>query len=437
MSVDPRDGAAGESATPDVMLARRLGTVDAVVVGLGAMLGAGIFAAPAPAARAAGGWLPLAVLLAGFVAWCNATSTARLAAVFPRAGGTYVYAGRLLGGAWGHLAGWGFVVGKTASCAAMALTVGAYAWPGRPRLAATIALVAAVALGTGGVQRGVRLTRATLSLTLVVLLLVVTAAVTGGGAGGAFVGPAAATAEGAGLLGVPTAAGLMFFAFAGYARVATLGEEVREPARTIPRAVSTALLVAVAVYLAVTTAALWALGPVGLASATAPLAAVVSSRGWDVVLPLVRVGAVAASGGALLSLLLGVSRTAFAMARDGYLPRAMTSVRHGVPHRAELVVAVVVLALVWSVDLRGAIGFSSLAVLVYYLFANLSARRLGVAAGAPPSWVTAVGAVGCALLAATLPPAAVVTGLVVLGVGALVRVLVDRRHPPSRRATVR
>ena len=123
------------------VLARRLGTRDAVAVGLGAMLGAGIFSAPAPAARSAGVWLPLAVLVAGFVAWCNATSSASLAAVMPQAGGTYVYAGRMLGPGWGHLAGWGFVTGKTASCAAMALTVGAYAWPQRPRAAATIALL--------------------------------------------------------------------------------------------------------------------------------------------------------------------------------------------------------------------------------------------------------------------------------------------------------
>ena len=184
----PRGPAAGGGCgmTPggEAGLARRLGTPDAVAVGLGAMLGAGIFSAPGPAARAAGAWLPLAVLVAGLVAWCNATSTARLAAVFPRSGGTYVYAGRLLGPGWGHLAGWGFVTGKTASCAAMALTVGAYAWPSHPRPAATCALVVAAALGTGGVQRGARLTRVLLAVVLVVLTVVVAAGIAGAGAGG-------------------------------------------------------------------------------------------------------------------------------------------------------------------------------------------------------------------------------------------------------------
>jgi APA family basic amino acid/polyamine antiporter len=350
----------------------------------------------------------------------------------PEAGGTYVYAGRLLGPAWGHLAGWGFVTGKTASCTAMALTVGAYAWPQQPRVAATVALVLTVALGTGGVQRGARLTRVLLVVVLAVLAFVVVAAagMPGGPAiagqlGGPVGGPA----------GVLPAAGLMFFAFAGYARLATLGEEVRDPARVIPRAVALALAAAVVVYLAVTTAALLALGPARLAASSAPLAAVVAARGWQHAVPIVRVGAVAAASGALLSLLLGVSRTAFAMARDGHLPRHLAAVRSGVPHRAELAVGIVVLVLVWAVDLRGAIGFSSLAVLVYYLLANLSARRLAPGTGRHPRWVPVAGAVGCAVLALTLPPVSVLAGLAVLVAGAVVRVVVQRHRDRLMRTT--
>lgn len=412
-------------------LSRRLGTGDAVVVGLGAMLGAGIFSAPGPAARAAGVWLPLAVLVAGFVAWCNATSTAALAAVMPQAGGTYVYAGRLLGPGWGHLAGWGFVTGKTASCAAMALTVGVYAWPEQPRVAATAAVLLTVGLGTGGVRRGARLTRVLVGIVLAVLALVVVAAA---GVGGHAVEVDAAAIGGP--AGVLPAAGLMFFAFAGYARLATLGEEVRDPARVIPRAVAIALGTAVVVYLAVTTAALLALGPSGLAASSAPLADVVAARGWSGAVPVVRAGAVAASAGALLSLLLGVSRTAFAMARDGHLPRPLASVRRGVPQHAELAVGLVVLALVWTVDLRGAIGVSSLAVLVYYLLANLSARRLAPSQRRPRGWVTVAGAVGCVVLALTLPPSAVVAGAAVLALGAVVRVIVARSRSGRHGAEV-
>src|SRR3954454_23997727 len=97
---------------PGASLQRRLGVRDAVVVGVGSMIGAGVFSAWGPAAKAAGTGLLLGLVVAAAVALCNATSSAQLAAVHPESGGTYVYARRQLGPAWGHVAGWGFVVGK-------------------------------------------------------------------------------------------------------------------------------------------------------------------------------------------------------------------------------------------------------------------------------------------------------------------------------------
>src|SRR3954469_9287295 len=132
-------------------LARRLGLGDAVVIGLGSMIGAGAFAAFAPAADAAGAGLLIGLAVAAVVAYCNATSSARLAALYPESGGTYVYGRRRLGNFWGYLAGWGFVVGKTASCAAMALTVGRYAAPGLARPIAVVAVAALTALNHFGV----------------------------------------------------------------------------------------------------------------------------------------------------------------------------------------------------------------------------------------------------------------------------------------------
>ncbi|MFN0282120.1 MAG: APC family permease [Kineosporiaceae bacterium] len=411
-------------------LARRLGLRDTVALGLGSMVGAGIFAVLAPAARAAGRWLPLAVVVAGLVAWCNATSSGRLAAVHPRAGGTYVYATLRLGPAWGHLAGWGFVVGKTASCAAMAFTVGAYAAPGHARAAGLAGLAVAVLLGTGGLQRGARLTRLFLTVALAVLALVVVVAWMAP-AGGAVPDRPPGTTSGPGILGVLQAAGLMFFAFAGYARVATLGEEVRSPRRTIPRAITIALLVAVVLYLAVAVSALRALGPLGLAGSPAPLLDVVRAGAARWAEPVVQVGAVAASLGALLALLLGVSRVAFAMARDRQLPGGLTGVRHGVPFAAELGVAAVVAGLVLVADLRHVIGFSSTTVLTYYAITHLAAWRLRSDEGRPRSAVLVLGLVGCTVLAATLPPGAVVGGLGVLAVGVVVRRLTtDRSSAP-------
>ncbi|MFF4136223.1 APC family permease [Streptomyces mirabilis] len=394
-------------------LRRTLGVGDAVVIGLGSMVGAGIFAALGPAARAAGSGLLLGLAVAAVVAYCNAMSSARLAALYPASGGTYVYGRERLGAFWGYLAGWSFIVGKTASCAAMALTVGAYVWPGQAHAVAVGAVVALTAVNYGGMHKSARLTRLIVSVVLAVLASVVVVCLgsDASDAGRLDVG----VSGGAG--GVLQAAGLLFFAFAGYARIATLGEEVRDPARTIPRAIPTALGVALVVYAAVAVAVLSVLGPEGLGRASAPLADAVRTAGVPGLVPVVRVGAAVAALGSLLALILGVSRTTLAMARDGHLPGALAEVhpRFQVPHRAELAVGAVVAALAATVDVRGAIGFSSFGVLAYYAVANASAWTLSSAPAA--RLVPVVGLVGCVTLAFALPALSVVVGAAVLGVG--------------------
>ncbi|MGB1724113.1 MAG: APC family permease, partial [Ilumatobacteraceae bacterium] len=223
-------------------LARRLGLADAVVIGAGSMLGAGVFAVWGPASEAAGSWLLLGLLIAGIVALCNATSSAQLAARHPESGGTYVYAREEIGPFWGHVAGWGFVVGKTASCAAMALTVGAYAMPGHHRVIANLAVLAVFGVNIGGLTRTVRVTRWLLLVTASTLALVVIAST------GAPREVVDWSDPGLSVPGVLRSAGLIFFAFAGYARVATLGEEVRDPSRTIPRAIPRALGLVLVIY---------------------------------------------------------------------------------------------------------------------------------------------------------------------------------------------
>ncbi|WP_033222692.1 APC family permease [Kitasatospora phosalacinea] len=397
-------------------LERHLGLFDAVVIGLGSMIGAGVFAALAPAAAAGGSGLLPGLALAAAVAYCNATSSARLAARYPASGGTYVYGRERLGEFWGYLAGWGFVVGKTASCAAMALTVGSYVWPAQAHAVAVAAVVALTAVNYLGVQKAAWLTRSIVAVVLAVLAAVVAACLTGPDADA---GRWAVGAD-AGWYGVLQAAGLLFFAFAGYARIATLGEEVRDPARTIPRAVSTALGITLVVYALVALAVLAALGPDALARSTAPLADAVRAAGAPGLVPVVRVGAAVAATGSLLALILGVSRTTLAMARDGHLPRVLAAVhpRFHVPHRAELAVGTVVAVLAATSDVRGAIGFSSFGVLAYYAVANASASTLSPAEGRPPRIVPVVGGAGCVVLAFALPAASVLWGAAVLALGA-------------------
>ncbi|MGW2489820.1 APC family permease [Streptomyces sp. NPDC001606] len=395
-------------------LRRTLGLRDAVVVGLGSMIGAGVFSAFGPAAHAAGSGLLPALAVAAVVAYCNAMSSARLAARYPASGGTYVYGRERLGAFWGYLAGWGFVVGKTASCAAMALTVGSYVWPGQAHAVAVAAVVALTAVNYGGIQKSAWLTRVIVAVVLAVLAAVVAVCLASGqaDAGRLDIG----LSSGAG--GVLQAAGLLFFAFAGYARIATLGEEVRDPVRTIPRAVPLALGIALVVYACVAVAVLGVLGAGRLGQASAPLADAVRAAGVPALVPVVRAGAAVAALGSLLALILGVSRTTLAMARDGHLPGALAAVhpRFQVPYRAELAVGAVVAVLAATVDVRGAIGFSSFGVLAYYAVANASAWTLSPAPASRA--VPVVGLLGCATLAFALPAVSVAVGAGVLALGA-------------------
>jgi len=265
------------------------------------------------------------------------------------------------------------------------------------------------------------------------VVLAVLAAVVVGVFGSGCVTAAELRPGGAPVAGVIQAAGLLFFAFAGYARIATLGEEVRDPARTIPRAIPLALGVALAVYALVAVAALAALGPRRLAEASAPLSEAVRAAGVGWLAPVVGVGAAVAALGSLLALILGVSRTTFAMARDHHLPRGLAAVhpRFKVPHRAELVIGAVVAVVAASADLRGAISFSSFAVLVYYAVANASAFTLGRHEGRPHRAIPAIGLAGCVVLAFAMPLSSVLAGSAVLAIGVAAygirRVVASRR----------
>jgi APA family basic amino acid/polyamine antiporter len=419
----------------DARLARRLGTGDAVVIGLGSMIGAGVFSAFAPAAVAAGSGLLFGLVLAAGIAYCNAVASAQLAAQYPTSGGSYIYGRERLGETWGFIAGWGFVIGKTASCAAMCLTFATYAVPGTiatQRLAGIAAVVALTAINYRGITRTAALSRWLVAGSLLALAAFVVAVAIGGAADPSRLGGWESFASG-GAYGVLQSAGLLFFAFAGYARIATLGEEVREPSRTIPRAIPIALGITVSIYLLVGTSALMGAGPEALGMSRTPLATAAGSAGSDWAVPVVRVGAAVASLGALLALIAGIGRTALAMARHGDLPRWLASIhpRHRVPDHAELAVGVAVAVLVLTTDLRGAIGFSSFGVLVYYAIANAAAYTQPPHERRWPRLVNLIGLLGCVVLVATLPLPAVGAGVLMFGVGLLGRALVRRFARPA------
>ena len=412
--------------TATASLARRLGTRDAVVIGLGSMIGAGVFAAFGPAAKAAGSGLLVGLALAAGVAYCNAVASAQLAAQYPTSGGTYVYGRERLGEWWGFGAGWGFVVGKTASCAAMALTFASYAVGGSlwaQRVVGVAAVAALTAVNYRGITRTAGLARVLVSVSVLALVVVVAAIAGSGETDSGSLGELHG-----GLYGILQSAGLLFFAFAGYARIATLGEEVREPERTIPRAIPIALGLTVVLYAAVGLSALLAAGPDALAASSTPIVTAVEAVGAAWAKPVVRIGAAVASLGSLLALIAGLGRTSLAMARNRDLPRWLAAVhpRFEIPHHAELAVGAAVTVLVLTTDLRGAIGFSSFGVLVYYAVANASAFTQAGAQRRWPRWLNVAGCAACVVLVATLPLSAVLAGIVVFAVGLAGRAL--QRH---------
>ncbi len=405
------------SSAPTAPLARVLDLRDAVLLGLGSIVGTGVFVSLGLAAGIAGPAVLLAVLLAAAVAAANGLSAAQLAAAHPTSGGTYEYASRLLGRPWALIAGWTFLAAKSASAATAALGVAGYvltalgAAPERlPRTALALAVVAALtALVAGGVRRSSRTNAVIVAITLTALAALVAAAVPSmlrhPDRLWPFSGTGAAGADPSDLF---HATALVFVAFTGYGRVATLGEEVRDPTRTIPRAVVLALLVSAVLYVVVTAAALATVGAVELGASAraggAPLEAAARASSAPDVRWLVGGAAITAMLGVILNLLLGLSRVVLAMARRRDLPGALATVdaRRSSPRTAVIAVGVVIAGLALIGNVRLTWSLSAFTVLVYYAVTNLAALRLAPSQRRYPRAVAGAGLITCVTLAVWL-----------------------------------
>lgn len=408
-------------------LSRRLNTKDAVLIGLGSMIGAGIFVAAGPASAVAGSGVVIGVLIAGLIAYLNAMSMAQLAALYPESGGAYIYGQKQIGRVSGFLAGWGFVIGKLASCAAMALTFAFYAAPEHAKPLAITSVFILSLVNSLGVKKTAFVTNILVLVTLLSLGIVVFASMSGGGA--EFSRLKAGMDRG-GIAGVLQSAGIIFFAFAGYARIATLGEEVIHPQTTIPRALLIGLSLTLFIYVIVMMVTLICVDSEVLANSQTPLVLAVQSGAYSFLAPAVRVGACFASLGVLLSLMAGISRTTFAMAANRDIPHWLSKVHpiSKVPHRAELVVGLIIALIVGVTDLRSAIGFSSFAILAYYFIANISAWTLKPEHRRFPRWMSAAGALSCFVVAFSLPLASIIGGIMLFGLGLLVYLFANNRR---------
>lgn len=395
-------------------------------LGVASMLGAGVFVVWGPAAKLAGNLILVAVVLAGAVAALNARSIRQLAAADDSAGGAYAYGRRFLSPAWGFLAGIGFILGKIGSIASIALTAANYLFPEQKILVAASALAVMTLINILGINRTAfgALVLSSISVSFVIALII---------AGLSFAPEATEPlAAPENLMDVMVAASLIFFAFAGYARVATLGREVREPKRTVPKAIALALLFVLLLYGLLGLALVRVLGG-NLTLSAAPLLDAAS-----LALPPLPAGAVvliaaSASLGSLLALLAGISRTAAAMAADGELPKVISlrNKRFNAPWVAQLLIGLFGIGLVLSGDLVWTIGISSFCVLTYYLVGNLAAFAQAPMGSWPTKTLSLLGAALCAVigLMAPWPSAPISAGI--LAVAFLVRSGLRAGHPLS------
>lgn len=428
-------------------LRRVVGVPGAVLLGLGSILGTGIFVSIGLAAGIAGESVVAAVLLAAVIATFNGLSSAQLAAAHPVSGGTYEYGYRWLGPWLGFSAGFMFVCAKTASAATAALGVAGYVLRllevGSPVLAIVVGLGVTAALTivvAGGMTRSSRTNAAFVAITVTALVVFVVA----GGVGG--VGGVGIGTEGGGrdlLEGAFSAAprsilhatALMFVAYTGYGRVATLGEEIREPARNIPRAIVATLAISAALYVAVTFVAVGTVGPAELARATlrsaAPLQAASARLGGAWLPAMISIGAITAMVGVVLNLLLGISRVLLAMARRGDLPRGLAKVKSGSPTAAVILTGLLIAAIVSLGSVQTTWTFSAFTVLVYYGLTNLAALRLSPTERRVPRLVPALGLASCLSVAAFVEPEIWAAGLTLLALGLTARRLL--RHEDGTR----
>lgn len=419
----------------DASLPRVLGIPGAVSLGLGSILGTGIFVSVGVAAGVAAEAVVLAIALAALVATFSGLSSASLAAAHPTSGGTYEYATRFLHPTAGFAAGITFLVAKSASAATAALGFAGYALRfvgvSEPIYRTPLAFVSVVVLTllvATGLRRSTRVNTVVVATTLAALFAFVAAVLPAASRGfspGAVLGATAADP-----MGLLEAMALMFVAYTGYGRVATLGEEIRDPSRNIPIAVGITLVVSLVIYVVVGAAAVFAGGPARLAEATsaaaAPLEVLAREHASPEIAALVAVGAITAMLGVLLNLVLGLSRVVLAMSRRGDAPSGLTKIEERSPKRAVYVVGAAIAGLTLIGDVAVTWAFSAFTVLVYYALTNLTALALPAEQRRVPRVVPALGLVSCAGLAFFVDVQVWATGLGLLAAALLARWVMRR-----------
>ncbi|MBO65767.1 MAG: amino acid permease [Actinobacteria bacterium] len=401
-------------------LKRVIGLPSAVMLGLGSIIGTGVFVSLGIGVGIAGPMVLPAIAVAGLVALCNGMSSAQLAANHPVSGGTYEYGHRWLNPSLGFVAGWMFLCAKSASAATAALGFALYLAPDHSLPIALATVGAVTALTLTGMQRSNMVNTLIVAAVLLSLIAFI-----------AFGAPAISNHsdrwqtewDTENLSSLLPASALMFVAFTGYGRIATLGEEVAEPRRTIPRAIIATLVITTLLYIGVA----W----IALANAGHDfdsLTVIAEKFSGPTLGKVLTVGAAIAMISVLLNLVLGLSRVVLAMGRRKDLPEATANIREstGVPVIATIVVGIFIAGLACLGDFKLTWSFSAFTVLVYYATTNLCAIRLKPEERLYPVWISYAGLIACLLLACFVEWRVMLAGLGLIGAGLAWKALFNR-----------
>lgn len=410
----------------DKGLRRSLTLMDAVGIGLGAIIGAGIFVVTGIAVGVSGPAFIIGLLAAGIIAAFNALSSAQLAAVYPQSGGTYEYGYILLNPIFGFSAGWMFLISKLSAAGVVAIGFGSYFYQLVPITSpinlSIIAVILLTAANYFGVKKVGNLNIAIVAITITSLLYLT------------FSGIPEIKEENFkpfapfGISGIAEAAALLFFAFTGYARIATLAEEVSEPKKTIPKAIIITIVTALLLFLAISIIAIGVIGSEKMASSTSPLQLVANALSTPAVSIIITLGASTAMLGVLLSQVLGISRMMLAMGRRRDLPPIFQRIhsRYQVPHIGIIVTGVIILLFTLLGSFEFIVRAATFTILLYYSITNIAAIRQPLKERLYGKFIPIFGLLGCLIMSVSLPINVIVSGVGVLLIGFLTRFLVRK-----------
>ena len=352
---------------------RTLTKRNSLYLGLSSMIGAGLFYNLAPTSKISSYSSILGLLLASTLAFANASSSAQLASLYPQTGGTYLYANKVLGKLPGNIAGIVFILGKTVSCVAIALTLGNYISPIYGRELGVSLSVIVFLIGYKGITKTAALARwfvliviSILSFFCIAILMTPSTNI------------AIPLLEGFSASNLFLSAAIWFFAFTGYSRLATYGEEVKNPEKIIPSSILTGLGITITIYLVVNWLALAVIGPEVIANSNTPLLVAFDVSVLSDFSFLIVFASTIATASVFLALLPAISRIYVAMSRDGILPNMFSTIhkKNNSAYVSELFVLLTVIVGIYTINITNAIKLSAFFILIYYSLTNLSVINL-------------------------------------------------------------